>query len=224
MVKRYYAVLDFEANCTSDNTRDHEIIEAPIVLIDAESGEVVDEFRHFVQTVFTGDISPFIQELTGITTEQMRSGVKWYRCLELMEEFCEKHELTAENTTFVTCGNWDLKTMLVRQMLITKTKLTPRLNTLFSRWSNIKIHFKRTFRTNPGGMAKMLHTLGIELVGRHHSGIDDCRNIASICRAVQAKGCDITEPTSIRDRLFWYETEAPFRRAKSGRIIPKDIQ
>merc|ERR1719453_2079952 len=31
-----------------------------------------------------------------------------------------------------------------------------------------------------GGMAEMLSTLGMELIGRHHSGIDDARNIARI--------------------------------------------
>ena len=43
-------------------------------------------------------------------------------------------------------------------------------------------------RTKRGlGMVRMLNMLGLRLVGRHHSGIDDCRNIARIVqRMIQA--------------------------------------
>ena len=35
-------------------------------------------------------------------------------------------------------------------------------------------------------MAGMLKALRLPLVGRHHSGIDDCRNIAAIVHALLA--------------------------------------
>jgi len=35
---------------------------------------------------------------------------------------------------------------------------------------------------NRMGMAGMLSSLGLTLEGRHHSGIDDCRNIARIAK------------------------------------------
>ena len=41
----------------------------------------------------------------------------------------------------------------------------------------------------PAGMAGMLRALDLELVGRHHSGIDDARNIARIVITLLAKGC-----------------------------------
>uniref|UniRef100_A0A7S4KAW0 Exonuclease domain-containing protein n=2 Tax=Odontella aurita TaxID=265563 RepID=A0A7S4KAW0_9STRA len=37
-------------------------------------------------------------------------------------------------------------------------------------------------------MAGMLRELGMELRGRHHSGIDDCRNIARICERMLKDG------------------------------------
>jgi inhibitor of KinA sporulation pathway (predicted exonuclease) len=43
------------------------------------------------------------------------------------------------------------------------------------------------------GMDKMLDYLKLPLDGHHHSGIDDCRNIAKICRALmERKRVDIT--------------------------------
>ena len=37
-------------------------------------------------------------------------------------------------------------------------------------------------------MTGMLRGLGLTLEGRHHSGIDDCRNIANVVRALAVRG------------------------------------
>ena len=50
----------------------------------------------------------------------------------------------------------------------------------FGEWINIKSEFSNHYQTKMRGMAGMLKYLRLELVGRHHSGIDDCRNISSI--------------------------------------------
>ena len=38
-------------------------------------------------------------------------------------------------------------------------------------------------------MAGMLRKLGMTLEGRHHSGIDDCRNISRVALKMMADGC-----------------------------------
>jgi len=43
-------------------------------------------------------------------------------------------------------------------------------------------------RAKSNGMASMLRALGLELVGTHHRGIDDCHNIARIALALAARG------------------------------------
>lgn len=50
----------------------------------------------------------------------------------------------------------------------------------FQTWINIKQVFSHVMGNATKGMSGMLHQLGMELEGRHHSGIDDCRNIAAI--------------------------------------------
>lgn len=44
------------------------------------------------------------------------------------------------------------------------------------------------------------------MTGHHHSGIDDCRNIAKICLALYKGGVDVTEPNNLRNEALWYET------------------
>jgi inhibitor of KinA sporulation pathway (predicted exonuclease) len=222
--KPFYLVLDFEANCSSNGTRDHEIIEFPAVLINAHTGQTLDEFQQFVRTVYTGKISAFVEDLTGITNQQILDhGIAWFTALERFDAWCQQHGLSGENTTIVTCGDWDLKTMLPRQLMLTKTKLTPRLESLFGCWHNVKIEYRNVNKyRRQMGMANMLMNMKLELVGRHHSGIDDCRNIARICVELKKrKGSDVTRPNRMCRTNWWYlaNEQMPYRRTKRGRIV-----
>jgi len=61
---------------------------------------------------------------------------------------------------------------------------------IYHYWTNIKVLFKESWtplsemskkKQRKGmGMVRMLELLWIELEGRHHSGLDDSRNIAKI--------------------------------------------
>lgn len=222
--KRFYLVLDFEANCSASGVRDHEIIEFPAVLVDARTGKSLAEFRQFVHTVKTGPVSRFIEDLTGITTAQLKAdAVMWPECLKRFDDWCERHGLWSDTCTVVTCGDWDLKTMLPRQLNITHTQLTPRIAGLFGCWNNVKHTYRRAYGyRRMMGMANMLMDMELELVGRHHSGIDDCRNIAQICVELQRrKGADLTKPNRMQEVAWWYLTpeQMPYRKTKQGRIV-----
>ena len=225
--KQYYCVIDFEANCTGSNVRDHEIIEFPAVLIEANTGDVVAEFRRFVRTIKTGKVSKFINDLTHITDDDLNGPISctWWECVILFQEWCDDNEITEHNTTVVTCGDWDLKTMFTRQLLITKTQPSEFLVKFFGAWNNVKHTFKRAFnRRRAPGMAGMLAELNITLVGHHHSGIDDCRNIAKICHALTLRGEDSTMPNRIIEENYWYciGHQLPYRRTKKGVILQNE--
>lgn len=187
--KSRFLVLDFEANCSGNQQRDHEIIEFPCVLVDSTTGTVLAEFREFVHTVKTGPVSQFIQDLTGITTAQLKAyAVPWAECLARFEQWCERFNITSDNCVVVTCGDWDLRTMLPRQLLITGTVLSPRQQALFKQWCNMKETYRQAYAYRKlMGMDTMLMDMNLELIGRHHSGIDDCRNIARICVELQRR-------------------------------------
>eukprot|EP01084_Bolivina_argentea_P093249 167746_1 len=55
--------------------------------------------------------------------------------------------------------------------------LTP---SLFHSWINIKDIYEQKYNKRAGGMMRCLKNLGIKHVGRHHSGIDDVKNICNI--------------------------------------------
>ena len=70
-------------------------------------------------------------------------------------------------------------------------------------WVNVKKTYAQSVpsraarRAKPSGMTGMLRGLGLPLEGRHHSGIDDCRNIASIVRVLAQRGVTIECTSSI---------------------------
>lgn len=184
MENKFLLVLDFEANCTAQGVRDHEICEFPAVLLDVK-GNNIGEFRTFVKPVRIFKISNFIHQLTGITDADIATGMTWPEALIAFDKWCEEKGVHSGNTVVVTCGDWDLRTMLIRQHTMCKTYKTQpkRVRQLFEKWTNVKITYAN-YKKYRGllGMDTMLRDAKLPLVGRHHSGIDDCRNIASICK------------------------------------------
>ena len=196
MVKKYYIVIDFEANCTNEGTRDHEIIEFPAILVRTDTNTIIGEFRKFVKLIHHEKLSDFIKDLTHIDEKQMKDAVKWEYCLKEFEIWCQDYRVNSQNATIVTCGDWDFRTMFPRQNELTNTKLSGHMKKLTSEWSNVKIHFRNHTQTKKMGMPNMLDHFCLELKGHHHSGIDDSRNIQQICSSLLKEGCDITNTTS----------------------------
>ena len=173
MVIQYLAVLDFEATCWK-NSNDHEIIEFPTVIIDLDKKEVVDKIQIFVRPVKNPCLSEFCKELTGIKQEWVDKGIDLEEAIKLHSKFLSKYD----NLIIVTCGDWDLKTMLPQETQIRKL-IVP---SVYGKWINIKRIFKEFYKRDKElGMVGMLNKLDLKLLGRHHSGLDDCVNIAQIC-------------------------------------------
>jgi len=101
---------------------------------------------------------------------------------------------TRDQCTFLylTCGDWDLQICLPRQLAY-HGRDDP---SFAERWINLKPAFMEVYEiyTKRGlGMVRMLEMLNLDLLGRHHSGIDDCRNIARIVKKMIQAGW---KPTS----------------------------
>jgi len=54
------------------------------------------------------------------------------------------------------------------------------IKTHWKQWINIKKAFQKFYNKRANGMMEMLKVLKIPHTGKHHSGIDDCKNIAKI--------------------------------------------
>ncbi len=193
-------ILDFEATCRPGSPPSpQEIIEFPSVLLDLRRGEVVDEFESFVRPVHHPELSEFCTELTSIRQEDVADAPIFSEVFERHLAWLQGHKLLdgEDPGVIVTCGDWDLATMLPVQCRASERSIAefPRI---YRRWINIKKIFSRTRRgAKAFGMATMLKDLGLELVGRHHRGIDDCRNIARMAQALAGLGASFSITTSL---------------------------
>lgn len=145
-------------------------------------------------------LTPFCTELTGITQSMVDNGISLKHALVLHQEWLHESGVVsafAESCNnpmqsdsrpptflYLTCGDWDLKTCLPSQLQYHKRK-TPMP---FQHWINVKHEFQKLYGKKAGGMTGMLKELEMQLEGRHHSGIDDCRNIARICARMLQDG------------------------------------
>lgn len=94
---------------------------------------------------------------------------------------------------FLTCGRWDLHSMLPRQLDISESEHgrddSGNLIAPYNRYINVKDAFRIHYKLrHQQGMLHMLRRLKLELEGRHHSGIDDCKNILRIVKQMLADG------------------------------------
>ena len=132
-------------------------------------------------------LTKFCTDLTGIDQNMVTNQPKLDEVLRNFHIWLNDEKLLEPTVKFifVTCGDWDLYTMLPSQC--DHFKLTHA--DYFNRWINIKKSFyKATGRGVRAGMMGMLKDLNIQHTGRHHSGIDDCKNIAKIVKALAERG------------------------------------
>ncbi|KAL3942371.1 MAG: hypothetical protein SGBAC_003437 [Bacillariaceae sp.] len=209
----YLVVVDFEATCNDSNggknpcLNPQEIIEFPAVLLNVKTGEVEDEFHHYILPDVHPKLSAFCSELTGITQETVDQGISLKNALHLHYEWINSHNLTNDLESqekdksrflYVTCGDWDLKTCLPSQ-LAHHNQAVPQL---FSNWVNLKKSYGNIYNRKARGMTAMLEDLGLKLEGRSHSGIDDSRNIARVCAQMLTDGWQpsaTTQSSSLMD-------------------------
>lgn len=177
----FLGILDFEANCVAAGVlKPQEIIEVPVVVYDCASRRVVEglEFHSYCKP--TVPITAFCAQLTGITADTVKDAPDFRTVYKQLLKWYHTNGWSKDNFVWVTCGNWDLGTALPNQASHSGIKV----NSMFREWTNVKDVFKALVGHRAGGMPEMLSSLNLTLQGRHHSGIDDARNIARCVKAL----------------------------------------
>jgi ERI1 exoribonuclease 3 len=199
----YLLVLDFEATC--DDKRQpfpQEIIELPCLKVNTSTWQIESQFHQYVRPVAHPILSSFCTELTGIVQDMVENQPNLEETLKSFDDWLKSEGLIADSASgdlkkwaFITCGDWDLKTMLKQQC----EHFDYQRADYFRRWINLKKMYFRLTKTYPKGMMQMLETLNLPHEGRHHSGIDDCRNIAQITRVLGQRSVvfDVTGSDSV---------------------------
>ena len=223
----HVVVLDFEATCEPGGApQPQEVIEFPSVLVSLTERRALDSFETFVRPVHHPKLSPFCTELTSIVQADVDGAPTFPEALARHQAWLAGHGLLPgeDRFAFVTCGDWDLATLFPGQCAAAGIDLG-RLPRAYRRWINVKPVFSSTGRrAKTLGMVSMLTALGLELEGRHHRGIDDCRNIARIVVALATLGArfDITSKVAASHypelpiELCWRDRREPVVLKKRG--------
>ncbi len=164
-------VVDIESTCWKEPRIEDigEIIEIGICPIDTESGDVL-EAKSIIVKPKNSKVSKFCTELTTLTQEDVDSGISFKdACNVLVNEYRSKKYVWA------SYGYYD-KTQFETQCKRENVEYP------FSKAHiNVKILFALRYSLRKDiGMEQALKLLNMPLVGTHHRGVDDSRNIANI--------------------------------------------
>ncbi|CAJ1978524.1 unnamed protein product [Sphenostylis stenocarpa] len=181
----YFLVLDLEGRV--------EILEFPVLMISAKTLQVEDIFHRFVRPSKMSErrINEYIENKygkLGVDKVWHDTAIPFTEVIQQFGVWLMRNKLwmgaELNNAAFVTCGNWDLKTKVLQQCEVSKIKLPP----YFMEWVNLKDLYLNFYNRRATGMITMMKELQIPLMGRHHLGIDDTRNIARVLQRMLLDG------------------------------------
>ncbi|KAE9372927.1 hypothetical protein N431DRAFT_439880 [Stipitochalara longipes BDJ] len=175
--------------------------EFPLVLLSTAtpSLDVIDEFHTFVRPQRNTNW----RNHKGIPQRVFDESPTFPEAWQNLLAFLDRYGATELNTLAITCGDWDFRAMLpTEQSFYYIDHLA-----LFKNWCNIKHAFKSFTGKKADSMVRMLNVIGQDLVGTHHSGIDDARNIASIARWLYQQGYvfKITSDGSVDEQALQHQ-------------------
>ncbi|KAB2044001.1 hypothetical protein ES319_D01G059200v1 [Gossypium barbadense] len=173
-----------------------EILEFPVLLIDAKSLSLVDFFHRFVRPTKMSEqaVNKYIEGKygeIGVDRVWHDTAQPFKEVMQQFEAWLSQHNLWEKEkgsrltrAAFVTCGNWDLKTKIPQQCEVSGIKLPP----YFMEWINLKDVYLNFYGREARGMMSMMKQLEIPLLGCHHLGIDDSKNIARVLQRMLVDG------------------------------------
>lgn len=197
----------------------HEVIELPVILLDLEARKTLAYFHHYVRPTKQPKLSPFCTELTGITQETVDAADTFPEVLGKLTVWLEqqgmrdmfdppltecsithppqwyphtsagkdiRYQRHFRNWAFATDGLADIEKFLWLQTRHNGISLPAYFHGPYVDTRGLFANFMKTARCTLAEQARMS---GVTMQGQAHSGLDDTRNIASICLALQERGC-----------------------------------
>ena len=170
---KHYLIIDLEATCCKEGTiaRDKmEIIEIGAVMVDADTLKIVDEYEVFIKPILNPTLTTFCKELTTITQEDIDSAMGYEEALADFKKWYSKYD----DTLFCSWGDYD-KSQFERDCALHGVEYP-----FSDEHLNIKKEFSKVQGVQPCDLDVALDHVGLELVGTHHRGIDDARNMGCL--------------------------------------------
>ena len=171
---KYFLIIDLEATCSDTkqiSRREMEIIEIGAVMVEAKNLNIVSEFQTFIKPVRNPILTNFCIQLTSITQEQVDNAPSYQEAIADFKQWLYQYS----DFIFGSWGDYDRK----------QFQQDSKFHQLPYPISSGHINLKKLFSSNQRlkqryGMAQALKIAEIELLGTHHRGIDDAKNIARL--------------------------------------------
>ncbi|WP_329521391.1 3'-5' exonuclease [Spirillospora sp. NBC_01491] len=172
---RLLNVIDIEATCWQHKPygpgQVSEIIEIGLCVVDLRTRERTERHRILVRPA-QSTVSAFCTELTGLTQEEVDTGIGFAEACALLER-----EHRAHSRAWASWGDYDRK-QFERQCGTARVRYP-----FGSRHTNAKAAYSAAhpdLGARRLGMDGALQHAGLPLEGRHHSGVDDAWNIGAL--------------------------------------------
>ncbi len=180
MTEPLLLVVDLECTCSDESTPESqrvsseqmEIIEIGAVIATLQ-GAVVDSFGHFVHASERPALTAFCSNLTGIQQTDVAAAASLDAVLGALDQWLEPNR-----SRLVGWGSWGAFDQRQLDRECSRKGLRNPLTSLPH--TNLKAQFAKRRRIRQVGMAKALEIVGLPLLGQHHRGLDDARNIAQL--------------------------------------------
>ncbi len=164
-------VVDVEATCWKEYSPENinEIIEIGISTIDTKSKKII-ESRSIIVKPEHSKVSEFCTELTTLTQKDVDSGISFKSACDIIV-----NEYNSKLYTWGSYGFYD-KNQFEKQCKRENIEYP-----FSNAYINVKLLFALKYSMRKDvGMAKALKIMKIPLIGTHHRGVDDSKNIATI--------------------------------------------
>ena len=174
MIPAHYLVIDIEATCCDQNSipkHQFETIEIGAVMVNATALETVGEHQTFIRPVIRPKLTAFCTKLTSIGQNDVETAPLFADAIATLRRWA----FSFDEFLFCSWGDYD-RTQLGHECERNHVSYP------FSRGHlNLKLAFREQQKLpRKLGMEEALRVAGVDLVGVHHRGIDDARNIARL--------------------------------------------
>lgn len=158
--------------------------------------------------------------LAGIKQSDVDDAPVFMQAFDEFVEWVKKNDVAGKRSIFVTCGNWDLDTMVPAQCRLSGIEVPDFLKS----WINLKEEFTRltgvTIHKRQNDMLQMMKHFEIDLQGELHNARDDVINCSKVLRRVvrtaQDSGRDIKATKNhdafegrVMPPIVWSKTKDP---------------
>ncbi|NER90378.1 3'-5' exonuclease [Moorena sp. SIO3A2] len=166
-------VIDLEATCWPDSIPPKgeisEVIELGVCRLNVSTGAISDK-RKVVVKPADSKVSDFCTELTGLTQEQVESGIGFMAAMDVLTK-----DYLSRNHVWASWGDYD-RVLLQQQCERTYIEYPFRQKHLnISTLNAIALNLKKEI-----GICDALLAYGLEFEGRLHNGADDAFNSARV--------------------------------------------